>query len=337
MISIAKRNSQTLPADLMTRNEPTTASGASASHDVNKEYMEKKRSSTCRNNPIVRERQRSCSGQGRGTTADEGGAFGTFTVTNDITGFSKAKLFSEPGKETMIFARFSAEACELGSRDAERNIPSFSLKFFTEQGIWDILGSSARVSCFRGMPRVPSDHAIARDYRAGQKSTQNRRSALSLLPEGLHQLTIGVSDQYMARSFRHMQGCGNHTYSLVNAAEERFWANFTITTQQGVQDLADYKAQPLTVSEGEHATDLRKCIEVGDFPRWTLFVQIIRKGETADNWLNAFDPMKLWQHAAYPVMKVGELELNINPGDLFEDIERAAFSAANVVPGIELC
>jgi len=268
--------------------------------------------------------------------AKGGGAHGTFTVTHDITRYTKARMFSEVGKKTDLFLRFSTVAGERGAADAERDIRGFAIKFYTEQGNWDLVGNNTPVFFLRDPLKFPDlNHAIKRDPRTGLRSADNNWDFWSSLPEALHQVTIAMSDRGIPRSFRHMHGFGSHTFSFISAANERFWVKFTLKTQQGIQNLSDLDAGALIGRDREsHLRDLYDSIEAGDFPRWTLYVQIMPENEAATYRYNPFDLTKVWLHADYPLIEVGVLELNRNPENNFAEVEQAGFNPAHIVPGI---
>ncbi len=264
------------------------------------------------------------------------GAFGSFTVTHDITRYTKAKLFSAIGKKTDLFMRFSTVAGERGAADAERDIRGFAMKFYTEEGNWDLVGNNTPVFFFRDPLKFPDlNHAVKRDPRTNLRSAQNNWDFWTLLPEALHQVTIVMSDRGIPRSYRHMHGFGSHTFSFINAQNERFWVKFHLPTQQGIENLSDAEAAELIGRDRESSQrDLFEAIERGDFPRWKLFVQIMPEKEAGTYHLNPFDLTKVWPHKDYPLIEVGVLELNRNPENYFAEVEQAAFSPANVVPGI---
>ena len=264
------------------------------------------------------------------------GAFGTFTVTHDITKFTKAKLFSSVGKKTDLFMRFSTVAGERGAADAERDIRGFSVKFYTEEGNWDVVGNNTPVFFLRDPLKFPDlNHAVKRDPKTNMRSADNNWDFWTLLPEALHQVTIVMSDRGIPASYRHMHGFGSHTFSFINAANERSWVKFTFKTQQGIKNLSDADATDLVGRDRESAQrDLFQSIESKDFPRWKLCVQIMPEKNAGSYHLNPFDLTKVWPHKDYPLIEVGTLELNRNPENYFADVEQAAFSPANVVPGI---
>jgi catalase len=264
------------------------------------------------------------------------GAYGTFTVTHDITQYTKAKLFSHIGKQTQMFTRFSTVAGERGAADAERDIRGFSMKFYTEEGNWDLVGNNTPVFFIRDPLKFPDlNHAIKRNPRTGLRSANDNWDYWTSLPEALHQVTIVMSDRGIPSSFRHMHGFGSHTFSLLNAANERFWVKFTLKTQQGIQNLSDAEAGQLIAGDREtHQRDLYESVERRDFPRWTLFIQVMPENEAGSYHLNPFDLTKVWPHKDYPLIEVGVMELNRNPENFFAEVEQAAFNPGNVVPGI---
>ena len=264
------------------------------------------------------------------------GAHGTFTVTHDITRYTKAKIFSEVGKQTPMMARFSTVAGERGAADAERDIRGFALKFYTEEGNWDMVGNNTPVFFFRDPLRFPDlNHAIKRDPRTGLRSADNNWDFWTLLPEALHQVTIVMSERGIPRTFRHMHGFGSHTYSLLNANNERVWVKFHFRTHQGIENLTDAVAEALMGKDREtHQRDLFNSIERSDFPRWSLFIQVMTNEQAKAFPFNPFDLTKIWPKGDYPLIEVGYFELNRNPENFFAEIEQAAFSPANIVPGI---
>ncbi|MBW2659847.1 MAG: catalase [Deltaproteobacteria bacterium] len=264
------------------------------------------------------------------------GAYGTFTVTHDIRRYTRAKIFSEPGKKTELFARFSTVAGERGAADAERDIRGFALKFYTEEGNWDLVGNNTPVFFLRDPLKFPDlNHAVKRDPRTNMRSAKNNWDFWTLLPEALHQVTITMSDRGIPLSYRHMHGFGSHTFSLINAENERFWVKFYFHTHQGIKNLTDAQAEEVVGKSREsHQKDLYESIEKGDFPRWTLFIQVMSEKEAEDCPYNPFDLTKVWFHGDYPLIEVGVLELNRNPENYFAEVEQSAFNPANIVPGI---
>ncbi|RZK04015.1 MAG: catalase [Novosphingobium sp.] len=264
------------------------------------------------------------------------GAYGTFTVTHDVSAFTKAKLFAEIGKQTPIFVRFSTVAGERGAADAERDIRGFAIKFYTEEGNWDLVGNNTPVFFFRDPLRFPDlNHAVKRDPRTGLRSAQNNWDFWTLLPEALHQVTIVMSERGIPKSYRHMHGFGSHTFSMINAADERVWVKFHYRCQQDIENLTDAEAATLIGGDREsHGRDLLEAIDAGDFPKWTLFIQVMTEAQAKTHRHNPFDLTKVWPKADYPLMPVGEFALDRNPDNVFAEVEQAAFSPANVVPGI---
>ena len=264
------------------------------------------------------------------------GAFGKFTVTDDITKYTKAKLFSEIGKETEIFVRFSTVAGERGAADAERDIRGFAIKFYTEEGNWDLAGNNTPVFFFRDPLKFPDlNHAVKRDPRTNMRSPTNNWDFWTSLPEALHQITITMSDRGIPKSYRHMHGFSSHAYSFINAENERVWVKFHFTTHQGIENLTDEESATIIANDREsHQRDLYESIEKGDFPKWTMYVQIMTEDQANSMPYNPFDLTKVWYKSEYPLIKVGILELNKNPDNYFQDVEQSAFNPASVVPGI---
>lgn len=264
------------------------------------------------------------------------GAHGTFTVTNDITKYSSAAVFSEIGKKTQMFARFSTVAGERGAADAERDIRGFALRFYTEQGNWDVVGNNTPVFFFRDPMKFPDlNHAVKRDPRTNMRSAKNNWDFWSSLPEALHQVTIVMSDRGIPKSYREMHGFGSHTFSMINADNERVWVKFHFRSQQGIENLTDQEAGELVGNDREsHQRDLYDSIENGDFPKWKMYIQVMTEEEAANMPYNPFDLTKVWYKKDFPLIEVGEFELNRNPENYFAEVEQAAFTPANVVPGI---
>lgn len=266
------------------------------------------------------------------------GAFGKFTVTQDITRYTKAKIFSKQSKETELFIRFSTVAGERGAADAERDIRGFAMKFYTEEGNWDLVGNNTPVFFLRDPLKFPDlNHAVKRDPKTNMRSAQNNWDFWTLLPEALHQVTIVMSDRGIPASYRNMHGFGSHTYSLVNAKNERVWVKFHLKTHQGIKNITDQEAEILVGKNREsHQEDLFEAIVRGDYPRWTMYFQIMTEEEAKNHKENPFDLTKVWSQKEYPLIEVGVIELNRNPENYFADVEQAAFNPANIVPGIGL-
>jgi len=264
------------------------------------------------------------------------GAYGTFTVTHDITRYTRAKIFSEIGKKTETFTRFSTVAGERGAADAERDIRGFATKFYTEEGNWDLVGNNTPVFFLRDPLKFPDlNHAVKRDPRTNIRSARNNWDFWTSLPEALQQVTIVMSDRGIPYSYRHMHGFGSHTFSLINAKNERHWVKFHLVTQQGIRTLSDEEAEAIIAKDREsHQRDLYESIERGDFPRWKMSIQVMPEKDAAKYRFNPFDLTKVWPHGDYPLIEVGVLELNRNPANYFAEVEQSAFSPANIVPGI---
>ena len=263
-------------------------------------------------------------------------AYGTFTVTHDITRYTRARIFSEVGKKTDLFARFTTVAGERGAADAERDIRGFAVKFYTEEGNWDLVGNNTPVFFLRDPLKFPDlNHAVKRDPRTNLRSAQNNWDFWTSLPEALHQITIVMSERGIPASYRHMHGFGSHTFSFINADHERHWVKFTFRCEQGIRNLTDAEAEAVVGKDREsHQRDLYHSIEKGDLPRWTLFVQIMPENDASKVPYNPFDLTKVWPHGDYPLIEVGVMELNRNPENFFAEVEQSAFNPANVVPGI---
>ena len=264
------------------------------------------------------------------------GAHGTFTVTADITKFTKASIFAKIGKTTPMFARFSTVAGERGAADAERDIRGFALKFYTEQGNWDLVGNNTPVFFFRDPLRFPDlNHVVKRDPHTGLRNAESKFDFFTQVPESLHQVTIELSERGIPKSYRNMHGFGSHTYSFINADNERCWVKFTLKTQQGIETLSDEAAGILIGQDREsHHRDLFDNIEKGNFPRWTMYVQIMSETAASTHRHNPFDLTKVWPHGEYPLIEVGVMELNRNPENVFAEVEQASFAPSSIVPGI---
>ncbi|MFJ1366561.1 catalase [Capnocytophaga canimorsus] len=264
------------------------------------------------------------------------GAYGTFRVTHDITKYTKASIFAEIGKETPMFVRFSTVAGERGAADAERDIRGFAMKFYTDQGNWDLVGNNTPVFFFRDPLKFPDlNHAVKRDPRTNMRSADNNWDFWTLLPEALHQVTIVMSDRGIPKSYRTMHGFGSHTFSFINKEGVRHWVKFHLISQQGIENLTDEEAAKLVGMDREsHQKDLYEAIENGNFPKWKMFVQIMTEEQARNLDYNPFDLTKVWYKKDFPLIPVGEFELNRNPENYFAEVEQSAFSPANVVPGI---
>jgi catalase len=264
------------------------------------------------------------------------GAFGTFTVTHDITKYTKASIFSEIGKKTDMLARFSTVAGEKGAADAERDVRGFALKFYTDEGNWDMVGNNTPVFFIRDPLKFPDFiHTQKRHPKTNLRSNTAAWDFWSLSPESLHQVTILMSDRGIPVAPMYMNGYGSHTYSFINADNERFWVKFHFKTQQGHKFYTNEEAAEVIGRTREsYQEELFGAIERSEFPKWTLYVQVMSEEEALNTSYNPFDLTKVWPHGEYPLIKVGVMELNRNPDNYFTDIEQAAFSPSNIVPGI---
>ncbi len=266
------------------------------------------------------------------------GAHGTFTVTNDITAYTKASIFSEVGKQTRTFTRFSTVGGERGSADTARDPRGFATKFYTDEGNWDLVGNNTPVFFIRDPLKFPDFiHTQKRMPDSNLKSDNMMWDFWSKSPESLHQITTLFSNRGTPDGYRHMNGYSSHTYSLINAKNERFWVKFHLKTMQGIKNLSAEDATKLAGTNPDYATeDLFMSIKNGDFPKWKVHVQIMPEVEAESYAINPFDVTKVWPHGDYPLIEVGILELNKNPINYFNEVEQAAFSPTNKVPGIGL-
>ncbi|KAB1064722.1 catalase [Salibacter halophilus] len=264
------------------------------------------------------------------------GAQGTFTVTNDISKYTKAKLFSEVGKKTEVLARFSTVAGEKGAADTERDVRGFSLKFYTEEGNWDMVGNNTPVFFIRDGYKFPD---FIRTQKRHPKTNLRNPTAMwdfwSQVPESLHQVTILMSDRGLPQTPMHMNGYGSHTFSFWNDEGERYWVKFHFKTEQGHDFYTDEEAEKITGKTREkYQEELFNSIEKRNYPKWKLKVQIMPEKDAEKVPYNPFDLTRVWPHDDYPLIEVGELELNKNPDNYFQYIENAAYSPSNIVPGI---
>lgn len=264
------------------------------------------------------------------------GAHGTLTITHDISQYTRAKVFDTVGKKIPMIARFSTVAGELGAADAERDVRGFALKFYTEEGNWDLVGNNTPVFFVRDPLKFPDFiHTQKRHPRSNLRSPTAMWDFWSLSPESLHQVTILMSDRGLPTDVRHIDGFGSHTFSFWNTNGERFWVKFHFKNQQGHQHYTnDEAAQVVGKTRESTQEDLFGAIEAGNFPKWKMYVQIMPELEAETTPYNPFDLTKVWPHADYPLIEVGELELNRNPDNYFSEIEQLAMSPSNAVPGI---
>ena len=264
------------------------------------------------------------------------GAYGTFTVTNDITQYSKASIFSEVGKQTDCLVRFSTVAGERGAADAERDVRGFAVKFYTDEGNWDMVGNNTPVFFVRD-PYKFGDfiHTQKRDPKTNMRSSASMWDFWSLSPESLHQVTILMSDRGLPQSYRFVNGYSSHTYSFINGDNERFWIKLHFKTMQGIKTWTNAQAAEIVGADRESSQrDLFEAVESGNYPKWRVCVQVMPEEDAETYPINPFDLTKVWPHGDYPLIEIGIMELNRNPENYFADIEQAAFEPSNIVPGI---
>lgn len=264
------------------------------------------------------------------------GAYGTFTVTNDISKYTRAKVFNQVGKQTKVFLRFSTVGGEKGSADTERDPRGFAVKFYTEEGNWDLVGNNTPIFFIKD-PKKFSDfiHTQKRDPKSNTKSPTMMWDFWSHNPESLHQVMFLFSDRGTPYSYRHMHGFGSHTFSLINSNNERFWVKFHFKTQQGIKNFTNDEAVKMKGEDPDWAQrDMVEAISRGEFPKWTLKVQIMPEADAKTYKYNPFDLTKVWSHKDYPLIEVGVMELNKIPDNYFADVEQSAFAPAHVVDGI---
>ena len=263
-------------------------------------------------------------------------AFGTLTITQDITQYTKAAIFAKVGQKTDLLLRFSTVAGERGAADAERDVRGFALKFYTEEGNWDLVGNNTPVFFVRDPMKFPDFiHTQKRHPKTNVRSNTAMWDFWSLSPESLHQVTILMSDRGLPKSFRHLNGFGSHTYSLINAKNERIWVKFHFKTLQGIRCLTNAEAAAIVATDREsNQRDLYDAIERRDFPRWLMSIQVMTEKQALVFAWNPFDLTKVWSHKEFPLIEVGMLELNRNPENYFAEVEQAAFSPSNIVSGI---
>ncbi len=264
------------------------------------------------------------------------GAYGTLKITNDITQYTKASVFAQVGKQTEMIARFSTVAGELGAADHERDVRGFALKFYTDEGNWDLVGNNTPVFFLRDPYKFPDFiHTQKRHPKTNMRSPTAMWDYWSLSPESLHQVTILMSDRGLPISPMHMNGYGSHAYSLWNDAGERYWVKFHFKTMQGHDFYTNEEAAGVVGKTREgYQEALFGAIEDGQYPQWRMCIQVMNEEDAANQPFNPFDLTKVWPHADFPLVEVGIMELNRNPENYFAEIEQAAFSPSNIVPGI---
>ncbi|MDB6055000.1 MAG: catalase [Verrucomicrobiales bacterium] len=263
-------------------------------------------------------------------------AYGTLIVTQDITKYTRASIFAAVGKKTECLLRFSTVAGERGAADAERDVRGFALKFYTDQGNWDLVGNNTPVFFVRDPMKFPDFiHTQKRHPKTNMRSTTAMWDFWSLSPESLHQVTILMSDRGLPRGYRNVDGFGSHTYSFLNAQNERFWVKFHFKNMQGHKFWTNEEAEQIVARDRESSQrDLYEAIEARNFPVWKFYVQIMPEKEAETYRWNPFDLTKVWSHKDYPLIEVGVLELNRNPEHYFAEVEQSSFSPSNIVPGI---
>jgi catalase len=263
------------------------------------------------------------------------GAHGYFEVTHDMTKYTKAKFLSEVGKRTDVFARFSTVGGEKGSADAARDPRGFAVKFYTEEGNWDMVGNNTPVFFIRDPIKFPDFiHTQKRNPRTNAKDPDMFWDFLSLTPESIHQVTILFSDRGTPKSYRHMNGYSGHALMWYNDEGEYVWVKFHFKTAQGIQNFTDQEAELMAGKDPDHATvDLFDAIERGDYPAWDVQVQVMTPEQAKTYRFNPFDVTKVLPHGDFPVMPLGRMVLNRNPENYFAEVEQAAFSPGNFVPG----
>ena len=263
-------------------------------------------------------------------------AFGTFTVTQNIAHLTKAKIFNEVGKACRILIRFSTVGGERGSADSERDPRGFAMKFYTEDGNWDLVGNNTPVFFVKDAKKFADFiHTQKRHPQTNLKSPTMMWDFWSLNPESLHQVLILMSDRGTPFGFRHMHGFGSHTFSMINAKNERVWVKFHIKTQQKIKNFTNEEAAAMKQSDMDSSQrDLFNAIERGDFPRWDVKIQVMTEAQAKTFKWNPFDVTKVWPQGDYPLIDVGVIELNENPENYFAEVEQAAFAPAHLIDGI---
>ncbi|MGV2942071.1 catalase KatA [Mesobacillus sp. LC4] len=266
------------------------------------------------------------------------GAHGYFEVTNDLTQYTKAAFLSEVGKKTPMFIRFSTVAGELGSADTVRDPRGFAVKFYTEEGNYDIVGNNTPVFFIRDAIKFPDFiHTQKRNPQTHLKDPNAVWDFWSLSPESLHQVSILMSDRGIPATLRHMHGFGSHTFKWINAEGDGVWIKYHFKTEQGVKNLSpDVAAKIAGENPDYHTEDLFNAIEAGDFPAWKLYVQIMPLEDANTYRFDPFDVTKIWSQKDYPLIEVGRMLLNRNPENYFAEVEQATFSPGTLVPGIDV-
>nr|AZL94531.1 catalase [Nephromyces sp. MMRI] len=265
------------------------------------------------------------------------GAYGYFEVTHDITKYCKAKIFDSVGKKTDLFLRFSTVGGEKGSADTARDPRGFAIKFYTEEGNWDMVGNNTPVFFIRDPIKFPDFiHTQKRHPATNLPNHDMFWDFLSLVPESVHQVTILFSNRGTPDGYRHMNGYSSHTFKFVNSEGEVYLCKMHFKTDQGNKQFTAEQAKQMASEDPDYATrDLYNAIAEGNFPSWTFYVQIMPEEDAASYRFNVYDVTKVWPHKDYPLIPVGKVVLNRNPENYFAEVEQAAFAPAHLVPGIE--
>ena len=265
------------------------------------------------------------------------GAYGYFEATKDVSEYTKARFLEKTGKRTPVFARFSTVAGEKGSSDTVRDPRGFAVKFYTEEGNYDLVMNNTPVFFIRDGMKFPDFiHSQKKDPAINAKNHNMAWDFFSWSPESLHQVTILYSDRGIPRSYRHMNGYSGHTFKWVNSDGEAVWVKYHFKTDQKIQNIPTDEAKKIAGEEPDYCTkDLYETIRDGRFPSWTVYAQIMPYEEAWTYRFNPFDITKVWPHRDYPLREIGKLVLNRNPENYFSEVEQSAFSPGNIVPGIE--
>ncbi|XP_039254419.1 catalase-like [Styela clava] len=269
--------------------------------------------------------------------AKGGGAKGYFEVTHDITKYCKAKIFEKVGKRTPLAVRFSTVGGEAGSADTARDPRGFAVKFYTEDGNWDLVGNNTPIFFIRDPIFFPSFiHTQKRNPQTHLKDPDMFWDFISLRPETTHQVAFLFSDRGTPDGYRHMNGYGSHTFKMVNKDGKPIYCKFHFKCDQGIKNLMADKANELAGSDPDYANrDLFNAISEGNFPSWTFKIQVMTFEQAEKLPFNPFDLTKIWPQADYPLIPVGRMVLNENPKNYFTDVEQIAFAPIHMVPGIE--
>jgi len=265
------------------------------------------------------------------------GAFGYFEVTHDISQYCKAGIFSKVGKQTPVGVRFSTVGGESGSADTARDPRGFAVKFYTEEGNWDLVGNNTPIFFIRDPILFPSFiHTQKRNPQTHLKDPDAFWDFISLMPMTTHQVSFLFSDRGTPNGYRFMNGYGSHTFKLVNSEGEAVYCKFHYKSDQGIKCFDRHQADEKAKTDPDHAIrDLHNAIAEGNFPTWSLHIQVMTFQQAEDWAFNPFDLTKVWPHGEFPLLPVGRIVLNRNPGNYFAEVEQIAFSPAHLVPGIE--